>query len=62
MEGVLTVLHEEKVPTKAPDILGDNGRTLPLKKRVAVVAVKNPQVQKNALSIALRPRRSFGGR
>ena len=52
MEGVLTVLHEEKVPTKAPDILGDNGRTLPLKKRVAVVAVKNPQVQKNALSIA----------
>ena len=46
------MLHEEKVPTKAPDILGDNGRTLPLKKRVAVVAVKNPQVQKNALSIA----------
>ena len=52
MEGTLHVLDAEKLATKAPDILGDNGRTLPLKKRVAVVAVKNPQVQKNALSIA----------
>ena len=52
MQRILQVLDEEKLATKAPDILGSIGRALCAKKRLALVIAKNAEVQKNALSIA----------
>ena len=52
MQRILQVLDEEKLATKAPDILGSIGRALCAKKRLALVIAKNAEVQQNALSIA----------
>ena len=46
----MRVLHEERLPTAAPDIIqGDEARLMCVKRRIALATAKNPMVQREAM-------------